>query len=57
MSQAELMKLRMVWEAEKENKQELYKLRTELIKGIDPLEANGTELHELFMKFNHTVNE
>jgi TfoX/Sxy family transcriptional regulator of competence genes len=52
-----LMKLRMVREAANKDKQELYQLRTELIKGIDPLEANGTELHEAFMKINHRVNE
>lgn len=56
-AQAELMQLRMVREAENEDKQALYQLRTELIKGIDPLEAKGAELHEVFMKINHKVNE
>jgi RNA polymerase sigma-70 factor (ECF subfamily) len=56
-AQAELMKLRMVREGEKGDKQELYKLRTELIKAIDPLEANGSELHELFLDIGHSVNE
>lgn len=56
-AQAELMRLRMVREAENEDKQALFQLRTELIKGIDPLAAQGAELHEVFMKINHSVNE
>jgi RNA polymerase sigma-70 factor (ECF subfamily) len=56
-AQAELIKIKMVGEATDKDKQELYRLRTELIKGIDPLEAKGTELHEVFMKINHRVNE
>jgi hypothetical protein len=56
-AQAELMKLKMVREAANKDKRELYQLRAELIKGIDPLEAKGAELHEVFMKINRRVNE
>jgi len=47
--QAELMKIKMVKNLKKGNKEELYKMRTELVQAINPLNANGTDLHEIFM--------
>ncbi len=47
--QAELMKIKMVKNLKKGNKEELYRMRTELVQSIDPLNANGTDLHEIFM--------
>lgn len=54
--QAELMKIRWVKDRAKHNHQELYRLRSELVKGIDPLQGNGFDLHEVLMKINHKVN-
>jgi hypothetical protein len=54
--QAELMKIKLVKERSKHNIIELYTLRTELIKAIDPLQANGSDLHEVLMSVNHRVN-
>lgn len=45
----ELLKIKLVKEAEKGNKEDLYSLRTELVRNIDPLNSNGTNLHELLM--------
>ncbi|MBO9153828.1 RNA polymerase sigma factor [Chitinophaga sp. GCM10012297] len=46
----ELMKLELSKGSKKYNREELFALRTLLIKTIDPLKASGTELHELAMK-------
>ena len=54
-AQEEIMKLEMVNIAKKEGKQTLLKLRVELIKGIDPLNAVGTDLHESIMQRVRTV--
>ena len=40
----------MVTAGQKENIPELYNLRTRLIKGIDPLNADGANLHEFMMQ-------
>ena len=54
--QAKLMEIKFVKERAKYNKEELYALRAELVKAIDPLHANGSDLHEVFMNINHQVN-
>jgi RNA polymerase sigma-70 factor (ECF subfamily) len=54
--QAELMKIKMVKDRSKYNVQELYAVRAELAKAIDPLQGNGSDLHEVFMRINHSVN-
>jgi len=45
----ELMKIKMVKEAEKGIKEDLYKIRTELVQNIDPLNAKSTNLNYLLM--------
>ncbi len=54
--QAELMKIKMVKNRKKYNRDDLFDLRVELVKGIDPLYANGADLHEAFMEIGHMVN-
>jgi len=54
--QEQLMKIKMIKEKDSQNTKKLYQLRTELVKSIDPLHANGTDLHETFMDINHKVN-
>lgn len=48
-AQAELLKIKMVAGSGK-NKLELYKLRTQLVNGIDPLRAGGLNLHDFMMQ-------
>ncbi|MBV7333255.1 RNA polymerase sigma factor [Chloroflexi bacterium TSY] len=55
--QAEVMKIKWVKERDKHNTEELLRLRTALVREIDPLQATGSDLHELFLKFNYTVNQ
>jgi len=47
--QEELMKLELVKASKKYNREELFALRTVLVKAIDPLHASGTDLHESIM--------
>ncbi|MHA4739457.1 RNA polymerase sigma factor [Dyadobacter sp. MSC1_007] len=47
--QEELMKLELVKASKKFNRKELFALRAVLVKGIDPLHASGTDLHEEIM--------
>lgn len=47
--QAELMKLDLVKGSKKYNREELFTLRTLLVRSIDPLHASGTDLHESIM--------
>jgi RNA polymerase sigma-70 factor (ECF subfamily) len=47
--QAELMKLELVKASKKYNREQLFELRTLLVKAIDPLHALGTDLHEAIM--------
>ena len=54
--QAELMKIKMVRNRKKNNRSELFELRVELARGIDPLHAKGSDLHEAFMKISHLAN-
>ena len=53
--QQELLKLELVSEGNREDKANLLKLRTELVKQIDPLNASGSDLHELFMQITRRV--
>lgn len=48
--QEELMKLELVRCSTKFNRDELYKLRTKLVKGIDPLRSDGADIQEAMMK-------
>jgi RNA polymerase sigma-70 factor (ECF subfamily) len=48
--QEELMKLELVKASKKYNRDELFALRTLLVKAIDPLHASGTDLHDAIMK-------
>lgn len=54
--QAETMKIHWVKNRDDHSTKELLRLRTELVKGIDPLLANGADLHETLMQVNHLVN-
>ena len=48
--QMEILKLKMHKEAQRRtSKDHLYRLRTELIKSIDPLQSAGTDLHSYFL--------
>lgn len=49
-TQAELLRLEMVKAEPKKNLEELYELRSQLISHIDPLNANGTELHDAILQ-------
>lgn len=55
-SQQELMKIKFVKEKDRQETHQLYSLRAELVKSIDPLHSTGTDLHEVFMRINHRVN-
>ena len=55
-SQEKLMKIKMMKEKDKKSSKELYALRAELVKAIDPLHTNGADLHEVFMSINQKVN-
>ncbi|MBZ4190558.1 RNA polymerase sigma factor [Niabella beijingensis] len=47
--QVELMKLELVKASKKYNREQLFTLRTLLVKAIDPLHAAGTDFHEEIM--------
>lgn len=47
--QEQLMKLELVKASKKYNREQLFALRTVLVKAIDPLHASGTDLHEAIM--------
>jgi RNA polymerase sigma-70 factor, ECF subfamily len=53
--QQALMKLDLVKGSKKFNREELYQLRTTLIKAIDPLRSKGTDLQEMLLKCNRMV--
>lgn len=46
------LKIKMVRDAEKENKASLFKMRTDLIKAINPLKSKGNELQEILLNCN-----
>ncbi len=54
--QQELMKVKLVRESELQNADKLFDLRTELINQIDPLNNNGTDLHDGLMQHLKMVN-
>lgn len=53
--QEELMKLELVKASKKYNREQLFALRTLLVKAIDPLHAAGTDFHEEIMKCLRTA--
>jgi RNA polymerase sigma-70 factor (ECF subfamily) len=50
--QEALMQLELVKGSKKYNREELYQLRTQLVKAIDPLRSEGAELQELLLRCN-----
>lgn len=53
--QEQLMKLEMTKGSKKYNREELYLLRAELVKAIDPLRSTGTELQDIIMRCTRTA--
>ncbi len=53
--QAALMKLDLVKASKKYNRDELFALRTTLVKALDPLQASGTDLHDSIMNCVRTA--
>lgn len=53
--QEQLMKLELVKKSKKYNREQLFTLRTLLVKAIDPLHASGTDLHESIMNCVRTA--
>lgn len=53
--QEELMKLELVKASKKYNREQLFALRTLLVKAIDPLYAAGTDFHEEIMRCLRTA--
>jgi len=53
--QEALMKLDLVKGSKKYNREELFTLRTVLVKAIDPLHASGTDFHEAIMRCLRTA--
>lgn len=53
--QEELMKLELVKASSKYNREQLFALRTVLVKGIDPLNSSGTDLQDEIMKCTRTA--
>ncbi|WP_157557858.1 RNA polymerase sigma factor [Niabella aurantiaca] len=53
--QEELMKLELVKASKKYNREQLFELRTQLAKAIDPLHAAGSDFHEEIMRCLRTA--
>jgi RNA polymerase sigma-70 factor (ECF subfamily) len=51
----ERMKLELVKASNKFNKEELFTLRTKLVKAIDPLHSSGTDLQDIIMRCTRTA--
>ncbi|MDO5968816.1 RNA polymerase sigma factor [Flavivirga aquimarina] len=51
----ELINIKMFAEREHASKKELYKMRTALIKSINPLYSKGTNIQEIFMSLNRKI--
>ncbi len=49
-TQEEANKIKMIRESRRKNHDELLNLRLQLVKGIDPLEAEGTDLHNYLIE-------
>ncbi|NER17549.1 RNA polymerase sigma factor [Spongiivirga citrea] len=50
--QEAISKLQLVKKSKKYNREELYKLRTNLVKAIDPLKSDGFELQDILLRCN-----
>jgi len=50
--QEALMRVKLVREAKKQSKEDLFRLRTELVQAIDPLRTDGNELQAVLMECN-----
>lgn len=53
--QEQRMKLEMVKGSEKFDREELFKLRTALVKAIDPLHSSGADLQDIIMRCTRTA--
>ncbi|MFB6456278.1 RNA polymerase sigma factor [Chitinophaga sp. Hz27] len=53
--QEQRMKLELVKESKKFNRSELYELRTQLVKAIDPLRSTGADLQDIIMRCTRTA--
>ena len=53
--QEERMKLELLKESKKFNRQELFTLRTKLVQAIDPLHSSGADLQEIIMRCTRTA--
>jgi RNA polymerase sigma-70 factor (ECF subfamily) len=53
--QEQRMKLELVKGSTKFNRTELFKMRTTLVKAIDPLHSSGTDLHDLIFRCTKTA--
>ncbi len=49
-AQEALLKIEFVQAAEQKSRKDLFELRTQLVKSIDPLNAEGTDLHDFIMQ-------
>ena len=54
--QAALMKVEWARNQADQTDQELYALRRKLVRAIDPIQGEGTDLHELFFDLNRRAN-
>jgi RNA polymerase sigma-70 factor, ECF subfamily len=53
--QEQLMKLELVKGSKKFNREELFTLRSKLVKAIDPLHSSGTDMQDIIMKCTRTA--
>ena len=53
--QEQRMKLELVKASKKFNREELFTLRTKLVKAIDPLHSSGTDLQDIIMRCTRTA--
>nr|WP_199081811.1 RNA polymerase sigma factor [Pedobacter sp. ASV19] len=53
--QEERMKLELLKESKKFNRQELFTLRTKLVQAIDPLHSSGADLQDIIMRCTRTA--
>jgi RNA polymerase sigma-70 factor (ECF subfamily) len=53
--QEQRMKLEMTKGSEKYNREELYALRAQLVKAIDPLHSTGTDLQDIILRCTRTA--
>lgn len=50
--QEALMKIQLIKDSKKYNREELYEMRAKLVKNIDPLRSEGNELQEILLQCN-----